>query len=128
MFVNMTGFWLCVGMQLWKDSAYSRIPSMPGFCVYKRCTRFWIWLFNVSQGFQQASSSKYARAQNMTRLGICEGYTGCWICLNKPEYTLMPQYAWICLNNAEYHWMCRHLPEKTESWICQNFECVWCST
>ena len=53
--------------------------------------------------------SKYVRAQNMIvnmfvkRLWIFEGYTGCWICLNKPEYALIiTQYAWICLNNAEY--------------------------
>ena len=32
---------------------------------------------NVSQG------SKYAKAQNMARLWICEGYTECWICQSK---------------------------------------------
>ena len=125
-------------MQLWKSAEYSSISSMPGFWVCKSCTRFWIclnmagfWicLVNVSQGF--ASSSVYARAQHMVRLWIYEGYTGCWICLNNPEYALiMCQYAWnasICLNSAEYNWICRHIPEKTECWICQNSECVWYS-
>ena len=49
----------------------------------------------------------------MARLSICKCYTGCWICLNKPEYALiMSQYAWIYLNNAEYDWICQHIPEK----------------
>ena len=74
---------------------------------------FWICLV-VSQGFKWASGSKYARAQNMVRLWIFEGYTGCWICLNRPEYALiMSQYVWICHNNAEYDWICWHTPEKT---------------
>ena len=50
---------------------------------------FWICLVYVSQGFNKASGSKYAMAQNMARLWICEGYTGCWICLNKPDYALL---------------------------------------
>ena len=29
----MTGFWMCVGMQLWKGSEYSRIPSISYFIV-----------------------------------------------------------------------------------------------
>ena len=43
-----------------------------------------------------------------------EDYTGCWICLNKPEYLLiiMSQDVWICLYNAEYDWKCQHIPEK----------------
>ena len=111
---------------------------MPGFCICKCCTRFWIclnmaewcpmagfWicLVNVSEGFKQASGSKYARAQNMASLWISEGYKGCWICLNEPAYALiiMSQYEWICLNNAEYDWICRHIPDKTECWICQNY-------
>ena len=65
----------------------------------------------------------------MMRLWRREGYKGCWICLNKPEYLLiMSQYEWIYLNNAEYDWICRLTPEKTECWICQNYsECVWCT-
>ena len=128
----MIGFWICVGMKLWKSSEYSSIPSMPGFCVCKCCTRqsseyAWIWWNNVTfrvlnflgQCFKWAYGSKYAWAQNMVRLWICECYTVCWIWLNTPEYALiMSQYAWICLNN----------PEKIEYWICQNFGYVWCST
>ena len=63
----------------------------------------------------------------MAKLWICGGYKGCWICLNKSEYDLMTsQYVWTCLNNAEYGWICWHIPETTECWICQNSECVWC--
>ena len=36
-----------------------------------------------------------------------EGYTGCWICLNMPNYPLiMSQYAQMCLNNSEYDGIC----------------------
>ena len=44
-------------------------------------------------GFWICHSSKYSRARNMARLRICEGYTGCWICLNEAEYALI-----ICQN------------------------------
>ena len=88
---------------------------------------FWICLVNLSQRFRYLSGSKYARAQNMTRLSICNGYTGCWISLNRSGYTLiMSQYVWICLNNAEYDLIYQHIPEKTEYRICQNPECVCC--
>ena len=50
----------------------------------------------------------------MERLWKCEGYTGCWTCLNKPELNkIMSHYVWICLNNAEYDWICWHIPGKT---------------
>ena len=68
-----------------KDSKFLQL-------VCKRFTRFWI--------SKQASGSEYTRAHNMPRLWIliCEGYTGCWICLNKSEYALMIfQYAWLSL-------------------------------
>ena len=78
--------------------------------------RLWICLVNFSQGFKKASGSKYTRAQNMARLWICEGYVGCWICLNEPEYALiMSQYTWMCLNNAEYEWIYRHIREKKQN-------------
>ena len=117
----MAEFWICLGMLLWNGSEYSSIPSIPGFWVCKCCTRFWIWLnmadwcpmegfwvclINVWRGFQWASGSKCARAQNTARIWIKEGYTECWICLNKSEYTLIiSQYAWICLNNGLYDWI-----------------------
>ena len=73
----------------------------------------------VSQGFKYVSRSKYVRAQNMATLWICEGYTGCWVCLSKTEYALiMSQYAWICLNDSEYDQICRHIPDKRGCWIC----------
>ena len=43
-FSLMTGFWICVGVRLWKGSEYSRFPCMSGFCVCKHWTRFWICL------------------------------------------------------------------------------------
>ena len=77
-------------------------------------TGFWICLVSFT-GFWYASGSKYARAQNMARLWICEGYTGWWIYLNKPEYALiMPQYAWICLNNAEF--VCIYLNKQSSKY------------
>ena len=83
------------------------------------------------QGFEYAWSTfwgfDYARDQNIGRLRICEGYRGCWICINKPEYALiMSHYAWLCLNNAEYDWICWHIPERTACWIFQNSE--WSDT
>ena len=109
----MTRCWICVGMQLRKRSEYSRIPSMQGFCVCKRCTKFgiclnmanqcpmaglWICLVKVWQVFKKVPDSKYAMAPNMARSWICEGYTGCWVCLNKP---------WVCLNNVS---ICVNMP------------------
>ena len=48
--------------------------------------------------------------------------------MNMPKLSLiMSQYAWICVNNAEYDWICHHIPEKPERWICRNSDCVWCS-
>ena len=63
---------------------------------------FWICLVKVSQGFEYASGSKHVVARNMARLWIRKGYTGWWICLNKPEYASimlkMLEYASISLN------------------------------
>ena len=46
-FGSKTVLWICVGMLLWKGSEYYRIPNMPGFCIWKHYTRFWIWLNNT---------------------------------------------------------------------------------
>ena len=32
-FVNMSGCWISVWMQLWKGFEYYRIPNIPGFCI-----------------------------------------------------------------------------------------------
>ena len=113
----MEGFWI------FQDSKYARflqmqvlhkVLNMPeyGWIMSEETvlikTGIWICLVKVWQSFKCASSSKYARVQNMARLWICEGYTGSWICLNKPEYTS------ICINvlhNAEYAWKCLHTAE-----------------
>ena len=121
MFLNIPGFRVC------QVSAYARVAQGSEYN--------WIWLNNhlwqdsvlnmPGQRFTGTSGFKYSRAQNVARLWICKGYTGCWICLNKPEYALiMPQYLWICFNNTEYDWTYRPTPEKIYWWICQNSECV----
>ena len=70
---------------------------------------FWICLVKVSQGFESTFSFKYARARNMTRLWIFEGYTRCSICLNKPEYALIMlnilEYACIYLNKLSFEYV-----------------------
>ena len=48
----------------------------------------------------------------MARLWICEGYTGCWICLNKPKYTLyVNNYTSITMNMIEY--VCINLKKQS---------------
>ena len=97
---------------IWQGSKYAsgcnygRVLSIPGFRVCQVFAyasvaqgfengwimfygRLLICLINVSQCFKLSSGSIYARGQNMARLWICEGCTGCWICLNKPEYALI---------------------------------------
>ena len=34
-FVNIEGLRICIGMQLWTGSEYSRIPNMLGSCTWK---------------------------------------------------------------------------------------------
>ena len=76
------------------------LPLCPGFWIsrvtHQSFIEFWTWF-----------GSKYARAQNMASLWICKSYTGLWICLEIPEYALMPQHAGMCLNNAEYAEHCQ---------------------
>ena len=128
-FINITGFWVCVWIQLWNGSEYSRISNMSSFCICKRYTRFWICVNNAWINFSDYGSVLNMRGQsftgfwicfpiinirarNMARLSICKGYTGCWIRLFKPGCALkIPQYPWICLNNAQYPWICLNIPE-----------------
>ena len=128
----MAGFWMCVRMQLWKSSEYSRTPSMQGFCTWKRYTRFWICLNKAKKTLRQGSEyalSTFHRTSNklpilnMVRLWIFEGYFGCCIWLNKPKYALlMSQYVWICRNNVDitmpaYNWKNRVL-NIPKFWVC----------
>ena len=121
-FVNMTGFWICIGRY------YGRVLNIPGFQMCQisayasvklgfEYPRIWLnnaWIncsdygrIKVSRGFEYASGSKYVGALDMTSLWICEGYT---------EYALiMPHYSWICLNNAEYAWMYLNIPDSVHS-------------
>ena len=88
----MEKFWI------FQDSDYARLLHMQALHIWLRIipvetvltmAGFWIYVFNVSQGFEHTSVSKHARAQNMASLWIWEGCSGCWIYLNKPEYALM---------------------------------------
>ena len=120
--------------QVFQASAYASVPQGSQIA--------WIWLNDTLWQVSEYVWSTFHRVLNkspvlnMPRLRIwqgCEyskGYKGCWICLNKPEHTLiMSQFEWICFDNAKYDWICRLIPEKTECLICQNyFECAWCST
>ena len=60
-FINMTAFLICVRMQFWKGSEYSRIPNIPGLCICKRYARF--WGVNISTGHYTMSgkNSNYVR-------------------------------------------------------------------
>ena len=124
--------WVNLFSYIWQCSEYvpgcsfGRVLDIPGFWIshvseYARVTQgfsytwiqlnvwincstmavFWICLVKLSQGFE--------RACNLARLWICEGYTGCWICLNKPEYALislnMSKYALIMLKMFKYTWV-----------------------
>ena len=81
---------------------------------------FWICLVKVSSGFEYVSCSK-CRARNKARFWICEVYTGCWMCLNKPKYTFkITQYPLIMLSMLHCTWI--YLNKKF--WICQNSEYV----
>ena len=66
--LQMAGFWICISMQLWKGSKYSRILAytwflhMQAFHNVLFMAEFWICLVKVSQGFEYASCCKYARA------------------------------------------------------------------
>ena len=61
----------------------------------------------------------------MSRLRTCEDNKKCQIYLNTSEYTLiMSQHMWICLNNTEYDWICQHIPDRTDCWICRNSELI----
>ena len=59
-FVNMTGFWICTGIQLRNGSEYSRIMAMPGFYICKCCTMFWICLNNAWINCSSYDSVEYA--------------------------------------------------------------------
>ena len=122
------GFWICVRMQLWKSSEYSRIPSKK-VSVYQRVAQdseyAWIWLINAlwqdseyawwtfhtvlnkppilnMPGFTIWQDCEYAR--------ITQGAECAWISMNM--LYLISQYAWICFNNAEHNWICRHNLKK----------------
>ena len=122
-------FWNCEYARFLHMPASQKILNMPEFDWIMSYGRVLNMSSKTFTGFWIGSGSKYAWNQNMAKLWMCKGYTGCWICLNESGYALMTsQYAWIYFNNAEYDWICQHIPEWIESWICQNSEWVWYST
>ena len=102
---------------LWEDNCH--LKSLRGFWIgvgLWNMSEFWIFVnfrkfdrvLNMQQdvimkGFWIFQDSEYASF--MTRLWICEGYTGCRICLNKPEYALisldMREYALTILSVSD---------------------------
>ena len=63
-FRNMTESWICIAMQLWNESEYFRILSMPGFSTCKHCVRFWICLNNVLWQGSEYAWSMFHRVLN----------------------------------------------------------------
>ena len=114
--LNIPGFLICqvsAYVNVIQGSEYAWIWLNNAWINYSM-TGFWLCLVSFTE-FWYASGSKYARARNIARLWICEGYTGWWIYLNKPEYALiMPQYAWICLDNAEF--VCIYLNKQSSKY------------
>ena len=116
----MGELWIIQKSEYGNLSAYARVKQGSQFA--------WTWLNNAwincsdygkvlnmpgqsFRGFDYACGSKYARVQNMARLRNCEGCIGFWICLNKPEFSLiMPKisgYTSIilkCLNLSGHIW------------------------
>ena len=75
------------------------------------CSKFCICLVKGSHDFE------HAKIWNMARLWICEGCTGCQICLNKPEYALiMLQYVRIWCWNAWIHLSCIYFLQPRVIW------------
>ena len=122
-FLNISKFsWIWQGSEYASGCNYVRVLNIPGFRVCQVSAHA-----SAAQGSEYGWIMPYDRVLNMSgqrfavlnklpvlttvaRLWICEGYTGCWICLNKPVFTLMYQYTWIWLNKAEYDWIYRHIP------------------
>ena len=118
-FLNISKFsWIWQGSEYASGCNYVRVLNIPGFRVCQVSAHA-----SAAQGSEYGWKMPYDRVLNMpgqrfavlnklpvlttmARLWICEGYTGCWICLNKPVFTLiMYQYTWIWLNKAEYDWI-----------------------
>ena len=110
----MTESWICVRMQLWNCTEYSRILSMPGFWVCKHCTRFWIWLNSVLwQGSEYVWSTFHMILNKLSVLNMLGSEYGNGVNRQGLHRVLnMPKESWICLNNTEYDWICQHT-----SWI-----------
>ena len=115
-FVNITAFWVCVGIQLRKGSEYFRIPNMPGFCICKCFTKFWICLNMVEYCLNKLlwlwqdskyAWSKYHRVLKMLSVIYMSGL-GIWQVFTYARVTqgAMNEQAW-CLNNAS---ICVNVP------------------
>ena len=120
--LNTPEFWILINFHksllMWQDpimegfwilQEYARgVTSMPGFCICKCCTRFWIWLNNAHLLW----CSEYAWStfhsvlnkhlvQNIPGLRTWQGCEYVRVPQDaeyawKPEYAFMSQYAWIC--------------------------------
>ena len=113
--------------QVCQVSAYASISQGSGYT--------WIWLYNALwQGSKYAWSTFHKVLdkpglkiwQGCEYVRVIESSENAWISLNEYVF-IVSHYTLTCLINAEYDWISPHIPEKTECWICQNFECVWSS-
>ena len=114
-FINMTAFWICAGVELWKGSEYSRIRisqiSAYGSVIWGS-EYAWIWLNNAwinCSDYSRALNAWYNFSRvfnmpsvlNMPGVVIRQGWQ--YVRVTKGfDYA----YAWICVNNTEYVWMC----------------------
>ena len=118
-FVNMTGFWICVGTQLWKGSEYSMIPNIPGFLICKGYTRFWICpnmaevsrcalttlnMHEYSRLWLDKQSSEYARILNVSdAVHSIRSLTSYWAVIEANvsrtlAQRIIPDCSWIGIN------------------------------
>ena len=99
---SFRGIWISVS-----GSNYVRFLNIPELSIcmgpeFLRLQRVYYFLNydKILNGRRDAikEGSEYSRIQNMPSFCICESYTRSWICLSKPEYSLiMLQYVLICL-------------------------------
>ena len=115
----MTGFWICVGTQLWKGSEYSMIPNIPVFLICKGYTRFWICpnmaevsrcalttlnMHEYSRLWLDKQSSEYARILNVSdAVHSMRSLTSYWAVIEANvsrtlAQRIIPDCSWIGIN------------------------------
>ena len=94
------------------------VPNVPGLWIY---LSFEFWIYPSSE---YASGFEYVRILNLSELWICQGYSGCRICLNNSWlYLNMPDYLGKCLNIPEYAGICVNVPKSFWIAFVSHFPC-----